>query len=104
MPEEKILKAQIAEHERRLQAHIGQHPLTDQFHTVLESARTRLNAAMEKWETLLGQYREAAERRGEISRREMRELKRDVREAADQLRVSIRHWVETHRALPDMSA
>jgi hypothetical protein len=71
---------------------------------MLESARTRMNAALERWEALLLQYRGAAERREEISRRELRELKRDVREAADQLRASIRHWVETHRALPDLSA
>lgn len=104
VPEEKILKAQIAEHERRLQAHIDQHPLTDSLHAMLENARTRLNVALERWETLLVQYREAAERRGEISRREMRALKKDVREAADQLRASIRHWVETHRTLPAPTA
>ncbi|MFA7344727.1 MAG: fatty acid desaturase [Terrimicrobiaceae bacterium] len=104
VPEEKILKAQIAEHERQLQAHIDQHPLTDHLHAMLETARARLNAALEKWENLLVQYRNAAERRGEISRREMRELKREVREAADQLRESIRHWVQTHRALPTPTA
>jgi len=104
VPEEKILKAQIAEHERRLQAHLDQHPLTDSLHAMLENARTRLNVALERWETLLVQYREAAERRGEISRREMRALKKDVREAADQLRASIRHWVETHRSLPAPTA
>ena len=104
VPEEKILKAQIAEQERRLQAHIAGRPLTDSLHALLDNARTRLNAALEKWETLLVQYREAADRGGEMSRREMRELKRDVREAADQLRESIRHWVRTHRTLPTPAA
>ena len=104
VPEEKILKAQIAEQERRLQAHIAGHPLTDSLHALLDNARTRLNAALEKWETLLVQYREAADRGGEMSRREMRELKRDVREAADQLRESIRQWVRTHRTLPTPAA
>ena len=104
VPEEKILKAQIAEQERRLQARIAGHPLTDPLHALLDNARTRLNAALEKWETLLVQYREAADRGGEMSRREMRELKRDVREAADQLRESIRQWVRTHRTLPTPAA
>ena len=104
VPEEKILKAQIAEHERRLQAHIEQHPLTDTLHAVLENAKTRMNIALERWETLLLQYREAAERRGEISRREMRELKRDLREAAGHLRESLRHWVEARQALPASGA
>jgi stearoyl-CoA desaturase (delta-9 desaturase) len=104
VPEEKILKAQIAEHERRLQAHIEQHPLTDTLHAMLESTRTRMNVALERWETLLLQYREAAERRGEISRREMRALKRDVREAAGHLRESLRHWVEARQSLPATGA
>jgi stearoyl-CoA desaturase (delta-9 desaturase) len=104
VPEEKILKAQIAEHERRLQAHIEQHPLSDTLHAMLESTRTRMNVALERWETLLLQYREAAERRGEISRREMRALKRDVREAAGHLRESLRHWVEARQSLPATGA
>lgn len=99
VPEEKILKAQIAEHERQLQARLEQHPLTDSLHAILENAKTRLNVAVERWESLLVQYREAAARRGEISRRELQALKRDVRDAADQLRESLRHWMETHREI-----
>lgn len=100
VPEEKILKAQIAEQELLLQAHIDQHGLTDSLHAMLDNARARLNVSLERWEVLLVQYREAAARRGEVSRRELHDLKRDVREAADQLRASIREWVQTHRALP----
>lgn len=101
VPEEKILKAQIAEHERMLHARLEQHPLTDSLHAILENARARLNAALERWEALLQQYREAAEQRGEMSRRELRALRRQVREAADHLRESLRHWVEAQRAISD---
>lgn len=104
VPEEKILKAQIAEHERQLQARLGEHQLSDSLHAVLENARIRLNTALEKWETLLREYREAASRRGELSRREIRELRQSVREAADQLRESLRHWIQTHRELPTPTA
>ena len=104
VPEEKILKAQIAEHERRLQARLNQHPVTDSLNAMLENAKTRLNAALERWESLLAQYREAVESRGEVSRREIREIKRELRDAAEHLRSSIRHWVETHRTLPVVSA
>ncbi|MFZ4776635.1 MAG: acyl-CoA desaturase, partial [Terrimicrobiaceae bacterium] len=100
VPEEKILKAQIAEHERLLQKRIEQHPPTDSLHAMLDSAKAGLNTALERWETLLVQYREAASRRGEVSRREIRQLKRDVREAADQLRDSLRHWIQTHQEIP----
>jgi len=104
VPEEKILKAQIAEQDRRMQAHIAQHPLTNPIPAPLEKARARLNNALERWESLLVQYRAAVDHRGEISRRELRQLKRDVRAAAVQMRESLRHWVRTHRTLPDMSA
>lgn len=104
VPEEKILKAQIAEHERQLQARLGQHPMTDSLHAILENAKTRLNTAIEKWESLLIQYREAAARRGEVSRRELQQLKRDVRQAAEQLRESLRHWIQAHREIPTPTA
>lgn len=100
VPEEKILKAQIAEHERLLQKRIGQHPLTESLNAMLENTKAGLNTALDRWETLLIQYREAASRRGDVSRREIRQLKKDVREASDQLRESLRHWIQAHRDIP----
>ena len=40
-----------------------------------------MHVALAQWEELLGEYRAAAERRGEISRQHRRELKRRVNDA-----------------------
>jgi stearoyl-CoA desaturase (delta-9 desaturase) len=104
VPEEKILKAQIAEHERMLRARMVDGNVPGQFESVLATARDRMNAALEKWEALLLEYRAAASRQGEVSRRELAELRRDVRRAADQLRKSLGCWARICRELPAPTA
>lgn len=99
VPEEKILKAQIAEHERSLQARLDQHQLTDSLHAILENAKTRLNTALAEWETVLVEYRTALENRGAVSRQELKDLQENVRKAAGQLRDSLRHWLDTHQTV-----
>ncbi len=105
IPEEKILKAQIAEHERKLQAKLETHPtpLSETVYAMLDAARARTQAALAEWEVLLQEYRSAAARRSEVSRTERKALKRRLEEAADDLRASIRHWIATYRNLPDNS-
>jgi len=100
VPEEKILKAQIAEQERLLAARLqasGSHP--DAFHEVLSSARARLDAAVVRWEERLVHYREALEKRSEVSRRDLRSLKLNARRAAEELRESLRSWIEAQRSI-----
>jgi stearoyl-CoA desaturase (delta-9 desaturase) len=52
VPEEKILKAQIAEQERLLQEKLRAQPtpISDSIHAVVASARTRMDEAMLRWE------------------------------------------------------
>ncbi len=98
VPEERIFKAQIAEHERRLEASLSSHPaqISEQLHGLLEAARAQVQVSLAQWEELLARYREAHERRSEISRRERRAMKREVEAAAARLRESLRHWMQTH--------
>ena len=105
IPEEKILKAQIAEHERKLQAKLETHPtpISETVHAMLDAARARTQTALADWEVLLQEYRSAAARRSEVSRTELKALKRRLEEAADDLRASIRHWIATYRDLPESS-
>jgi stearoyl-CoA desaturase (delta-9 desaturase) len=104
VPEEKILKAQIAEQERRLRKKLESHPTADAIHGMLESARSRMHEAVVRWETLLTQYREAKESHEKIARSERRKMQRNVREAADHLRHSIREWIEAQRSVLDGAA
>jgi hypothetical protein len=55
-----------------------------------------MHAALAHWEELLAEYRAAAERRGETSRRHRRELKRRVKEATARLRQAVREWMSAH--------
>ena len=102
IPEEKILKAQIAEHERKLQAKLESRPvpISETVRTMLENARARTQAALADWEVLLREYRSAANRRGEVSRAELRELKSRLQAASGQLRSSIRQWIAAYREIP----
>jgi len=98
VPEEKILKARIAEKERLLQAQLAEKALPDSLSSVLESARARLHHAVDEWEKLLVEYRTALENRSEISRRELRDLKKSVRDAGAALRESLRQWMRAHQS------
>lgn len=103
VPEEKILKAQIAEHERKLQAKLDAHevPLSESIHALLENARLHMHDALKNWEEWLAKYRAAAKQRGEISRRDRRELRRNLEKATNRLRDSLQYWLETHRLIPE---
>jgi stearoyl-CoA desaturase (Delta-9 desaturase) len=98
VPEEVILKAQIAERTRRLAETLSarQTPISESLHILLHSAQERMHAALAHWEQLLAEYRAAAERRGEISRKHRRELKRRVDEATARLRAAVKEWTGAH--------
>lgn len=99
IPEEKILKAQIAEQKRQLAERIdsAEHPISDSVHAMLHAAQERMHAALEHWEAMLAEYREAAERRHAHSRAHHKQLKQRVQDASDSLKEAIEHWMETHQ-------
>lgn len=102
VPEEKILKAQIAEHDRVLEAKLLAHPtpISDSIHAMVQNARARMDAALLRWEELLVEYRAAAAGQTEISRREMAELRKSMQQAGEQFRQSLRDWKNTWQSLP----
>lgn len=102
VPEEKILKAQIAEQEIILQKRLQSRatPVTDQIQTMVDAARAQMNAALLEWEGLLVQYRAALAGKTELSRRELAELRRKVNAASDSFRESLQAWRDTWQAIP----
>jgi stearoyl-CoA desaturase (delta-9 desaturase) len=97
--EEKILKAQIAEQQRRLAVKLEKSgtPVGESFQVMLHAAQERLHEAMARWEGALAQWRAAAERRHELSRQHRRELKRELDEATQRLREAIRQLHYAHQ-------
>ncbi len=104
VPEEKILKARIAEQERHLEAKLGGKPLSESLAAMLENNRSRLNHALTEWEKLLVEYRSALENRGEVSRRELRSLQKNVRNASAALRESLRLWIQAQQSALEPTA
>ncbi len=101
VPEEIILKAQIAERQRRLTETLSsrQMALSESLHAMLHNAQEKMHAALAHWEQLLAEYRAAAERRGEISRQHRRALKRRVNEATARLRAAVKEWTGAHELI-----
>lgn len=102
VPEEKILKAQIAEQEIILQKRLQSRstPVTDQIQTMVDAARAQMNSALLEWEGLLVQYRAALAGKTELSRRELAELRRKVNAASNSFRESLEAWRDTWQAIP----
>lgn len=97
IPEEKIIKAQIAEKQRQHAAKLEQHTLTESMNDLLHTAQERMHDALASWEKTLAEYREAKVRRNALSRTHRKELKQRLAEASQQLHEAIDHWMETHR-------
>jgi stearoyl-CoA desaturase (delta-9 desaturase) len=102
VPEERIIKAQVREHERQLEAKWMSHPgpICDSIRAMVESARERMNEALLSWEELLVEYRAVAAGKKEVSRRDMAELQKRVQEAAVEFRRSMQAWIETWQVMP----
>lgn len=98
--EEKILKAQIIEQQRRLAAKLEKRgtPVAESIQNLIHTAQQRMHDALVRWEQALVQWREAAERRHELSREHRRELKRELNEATARLREALRHLHYAHEA------
>jgi stearoyl-CoA desaturase (Delta-9 desaturase) len=101
VPDEVILKAQIAERKRLLTETLSdrQTPISESLHAMLHNAQEKMHAALAHWEELLAEYRAAAERRGKISRRHRKALRRRVRQATARLHAAVREWTGAHELI-----
>jgi stearoyl-CoA desaturase (delta-9 desaturase) len=101
VPEEVIVKAQIAERKRRLSETLSarQAPISESLHLLLQNAQEKMHTALAHWEELVTEYRAAAERRSQTSWRHRRELKRRVNDATARLRAAVREWTSAHEQI-----
>jgi len=99
VPEEKILRAQIVEKQRKLARTLAAapSPVSQALHDMVHTAQERMHESFARWEKLLADYRDAAERRHEVPRRERKALKRQAEEAYEHLRDAVREWMSTHQ-------
>ncbi len=99
VPEDKILKAQIAEQQRQHAQRIAAQGtrLCAARQGILHAMQETLQEALAHWEEKLGAWRAAQERRHEISTGQLRELRRQLNEATARLREALRQWDAAHQ-------
>jgi DNA repair exonuclease SbcCD ATPase subunit len=98
VPIEKIIKAEIHEHERELQEKLARchHLLSDSVRETLEAAQANLEAAMVRWQSQLEEYRAVAKTRRHDIEMSYKEVKARLQTSADQLREAIEEWRAAH--------
>lgn len=101
IPEEKILKAELAEQERQLAKTLEARPtpLSAPLETMLQNAQHQLHEAMAHWEQRLAEYRAGSAQRHATTRRQRRELKRALSEAYTRVREAFDEWMRAHRLI-----
>lgn len=94
VPEERILKAQIAEQQRRHAARLASQgtPIGESVQSAIHAMQVKLHDAVAHWEGALAAWRLAREERHKYSAARRRELKRELDEAAERLRHALRQW------------
>ena len=99
VPKEKILLAQITEQKRQLASKLELHPdaATHPVQDLISSAHERLQEALKTWQECKAEYRAAAQRKVDLSKQSIAELRADLREANIQLKEAIREWQRTHK-------
>jgi stearoyl-CoA desaturase (delta-9 desaturase) len=99
VPAEKILLSEIAEKQRRLDAHLAtrRHQLCEQTQHLLQSAQERLHKAAQNWETRKQEYVKATEKKIEASRERLHEMKHELERAAERLMAEIHAWHEARQ-------
>jgi stearoyl-CoA desaturase (delta-9 desaturase) len=103
VPQERVLLAEVAEKQRRLaeQLNLESIPLAESIRQRLHATQLRLQEAFQHWEEREAAYALELDRRIEVSREKIRELKRDFIEARNQFRAAFREWKATHQLVLD---
>lgn len=107
VPVEKIMKAEIQEHERQLQEKLARcpHPLSDSLRETIDAAQANLEAALARWHAQLEEYRIAAETRRHDLEKSYKDVKARLQVSADHLREAIEAWRAAHHfAIAELTA
>lgn len=99
VPEEKILKAEIAEQQKRHAERLAAHPtpLAESAQQMIHTMQQSMHDALAQWEHALEQWRAARERRNEVSAARRRELRANLDAASLRLRQALHRWQEAHQ-------
>ncbi len=101
VPEERILRAEIHQHQQAITERIDNHSLVlpESLQTLWQSAHDSVQEAVSNWEEQKKQYKEAARKQVQESGKKLDELRTHVSEATQQLKVALEEWREAQREI-----
>jgi stearoyl-CoA desaturase (delta-9 desaturase) len=101
VPEERILRAEISEHQRVIETAI-QHQsieLPESLQNLMKSAHDQVQEAVSHWESQKKLYTAAAKKQVEESGKKLDDLRLRVSEATKQMRVAMEEWREAQKEI-----
>ena len=101
VPEERIIRAEINEHQRAITERIDTHSieLPESLQNLWQTAHDRVQDAVSNWEDQKKLYTATAKKQVEESGRKLEELRTHVSEATKQLRIAMNEWREAQREI-----
>ncbi len=103
IPEERILRAEIKQHQRAITERIDNHSLVlpDSLQNLWQTAHEQVQDAVAHWEEQKKLYAVAAKKQVEESSKRLDDLRHRISEAKEQLKTALQEWQEAQREIHD---
>ena len=101
VPNEKIMLAEISQKNKMLEQQLSDHanPVCEKAQALFAEAGEKLHAAAEAWELAKGDYGKAAQKKLELTKEQLAEVRIQMEAAVAELREAIQQWHAAHQQL-----
>ena len=101
VPDEKIMLAEISQKDKVLNDKLSQAPapVCEKAQALFTEAGEKLNSASETWECAKNEYAKAAQKKLELTKEQLAELRIRLESAVAELRDAIKEWHAAHQQL-----
>lgn len=101
VPDEKIQLAEIRQKDKQLAEQLSNapRPVCEKAQALFAEAGEKLHSATESWERAKNEYSKAAQKKINLTKEQLAELKIRFEEAVAELREAIEHWHAAHQQL-----
>ena len=101
VPNEKILLSEIGEKNRQIESRLSGHsqPVCEKAQALFAEAGEQLQAASAAWESAKREYAKAAQKKLELTKEQLAELRLQFEAAVAELREAIQQWHAAHQQL-----
>ena len=101
VPDEKIMLAEISQKDKVLNDKLSQAPapVCEKAQALFTEAGEKLHSASEAWEVAKSEYAKAAQKKLELTKEQLAELRMRLESAVAELRDAIKEWHTAHQQL-----